>query len=133
MNNHIKTLAWLYIAFGVLGLVVASGFIAALTSSGAVFSVGLPLSTSGFGAILAAMFSLTSVPSLIGGIALLLRQSWAKTLVLVLGFINLSVIPVGMILGIYTIWVIMHEKDTRKEDKKAMAEEGIAQVFPPYQ
>jgi hypothetical protein len=132
MKNHIKTLGWLYIAFGVLGLVIAAGFIAALTNSGAVPRIGLPFSTSGFGAILAAMFTLTSVPSLVGGIALLLGQSWAKTLVLILGFVNLSIIPVGMILGIYTIWVIMNEKDKRKAGSESEAEEGIAQVFPPY-
>lgn len=132
MKNHIRTLGWLYIAFGVLGLVIAAGFIAALTSSGAAPPIGLPFSTSGFGAILAAMFTLTSVPSLVGGIALLLGQSWAKTLVLILGFVNLSIIPVGMILGIYTIWVIMNEKAKRKAGTELEAEEGITQVFPPY-
>ena len=132
MKNYIKTLGWLYIAFGVLGLMVGAGFIAALTASGAAPRIGLPFSTSGFGAILAAMFTLTSLPSLIGGIALLLQQSWAKMLVLILGFVNLSIIPVGMILGIYTIWVIMNEKDTRKPESETVAEDGIAQVFPPY-
>ncbi|MGH7491907.1 MAG: hypothetical protein ACREOO_05885 [bacterium] len=132
MKSHIRTLGWLYIAFGVLGLVVALGFITALTNSGTTARIGLPLSTSGFGEILAAMFTLTSVPSLIGGIALLLRQSWAKTLVLILGFVNLSIIPVGMILSIYTIWVIVNEKDARKDETEAVAEDGIVQVFPPY-
>ncbi len=132
MKNHIRTLGWLYIAFGILGLVVALGFITALTNSEAAPRIGLPLSTSGFGAILAAMFTLTSVPSLIGGIALLLRQSWANTLVLILGFVNLSIIPVGMVLGIYTIWVMVNEKGARQAESETVAEEGIAQVFPPY-
>lgn len=132
MKNHIKTLGLLYIAFGALGLIIASGYLTALTASGGAVKIPLPLSTSGFGAILAAMFTVTAVPSLIGGIALLMRQSWAKPLVLILGFVNLSIIPLGMILGIYTIWVMINERSRAKAGAETAAEDGITQVFPPY-
>jgi hypothetical protein len=132
MKNHIKILGRAYLAFGVLGLVVAAGFINALTSPGFTPRSLLPLSTAGFGAILAALFTLTSVPSLIGGGALLLQQSWARMLVLILGYVNLCNVPLGTILGIYTIWVISSEKDTQISDTDAVVEKDMPRVFPPY-
>ena len=45
--------------------------------------------------------------SLIAGIGLLERQSWARPLVLVMAFIALFSIPFGTALGVYTLWVFM--------------------------
>jgi len=45
--------------------------------------------------------------SLIAGIGLLERQSWARPLVLILAFIALFSIPFGTALGVYTLWVFM--------------------------
>lgn len=41
------------------------------------------------------------------GWGLLERQSWARPLTLVLGFLSLIHIPLGTALGIYTIWVLL--------------------------
>lgn len=41
------------------------------------------------------------------GWGLLLRESWARILTVVLGFIALIQIPLGTALGIYTIWVLL--------------------------
>jgi hypothetical protein len=41
------------------------------------------------------------------GWGLLQRESWARTLTLVLGFLSLLNIPLGTALGIYTIWVLL--------------------------
>ena len=132
MRTRLKTIGALYVAFGILGFIIGIFYVDALVSSGTAFKSRFPLNTSGFGAILATMFALTSVPSLIGGIALLMRQSWAKPLVLILGFVNLSIIPVGMLLGIYTIWVMMNEREALAAGAGKIAEEDISQVFPPY-
>jgi len=48
---------------------------------------------------------LFSIPSIIGGIALLNNKSWALTLLLVLGCFKLFSFPIGTAIGIYTIWV----------------------------
>ena len=41
------------------------------------------------------------------GWGLLQRESWARILALVVGFIALFNIPVGTVLGIYTLWVLL--------------------------
>lgn len=132
MKNHIKTLGLSYLAFGVLGLIVAAGFINALTGPGFAPKSLLPFSISGFGAILSALFALTSIPSLIGGAGLLMQQAWAKTLVLILGYVNLCIVPLGTILGIYTIWVISTDKESPISDTDAVVEGDSQRVFPPY-
>jgi hypothetical protein len=42
-----------------------------------------------------------------GGIGLLQKQHWARTICLVSAFLALFSIPIGTALGIYTIWVMM--------------------------
>jgi hypothetical protein len=58
---------------------------------------------------------LFSIPSIIGGGALLQGKSWALTLVLILGCFKLFSFPIGTAIGIYTIWVYA-------EDKKSVSE-----------
>ncbi|HUR36712.1 MAG TPA: zinc ribbon domain-containing protein [Terriglobales bacterium] len=45
--------------------------------------------------------------ALAGGVGLLQKQHWARTIALVSGFVSLIDIPLGTGLGIYTIWVMM--------------------------
>ncbi|MCU1284660.1 MAG: hypothetical protein JWO13_1010 [Acidobacteriales bacterium] len=45
--------------------------------------------------------------SLAIGTGLLQKQPWARTLALIVAFLALLNIPVGMALGIYTLWVLM--------------------------
>jgi len=48
-----------------------------------------------------------SAIGLIGGIGLLNREPWARSVTLVAGFIELLHLPLGTALGIYTIWVLL--------------------------
>ncbi|HET9183216.1 MAG TPA: hypothetical protein VFP59_13855 [Candidatus Angelobacter sp.] len=48
-----------------------------------------------------------SVIGIAAGWGLLQRESWARILTLVLGFLALIHIPLGTALGIYTIWVLL--------------------------
>jgi hypothetical protein len=48
-----------------------------------------------------------SVPSIIAGIGLLKRRSWARILAIVLSVLNLINIPFGTLLGIYGLWVLL--------------------------
>jgi hypothetical protein len=55
-----------------------------------------------------------SAVGLVGGIGLLSRAPWARTLTLVAGFIELLNVPIGTALGIYTLWVLL---STGSEDE----------------
>lgn len=132
MRNHIKTLGALYIVFGLLGVVVGVVFLQTITGHASISNkLRLIFSTSGFGSVLAFFFTVVSVPSLVAGMALFLRTSWARTLVLVLGFVNIFNIPLGTMLGIYTIWVLVNAEPVKRLDAEPESE-PMPRVFPPY-
>jgi hypothetical protein len=114
MNTHVTILGVLYIAFSCLGLLGALFVFTILTGSGLLSGDSEAFFiTTGIGTVLAFLAVVFSVPGLIAGIGLLKKYSWARILALVLGFINLINIPIGTILGIYTIWVMLNEETVR--------------------
>ena len=59
------------------------------------------------------MLFLIALLGLLGAIELLKWKRWARIVVLIVGFFQLANIPVGTILGIYTLWILL-KKDTRQ-------------------
>jgi len=114
VNSHIDVLGWLYIIFGALGMVI--GMAIFLFFGGLAF---LPDDITGttalliVGWVIGGFLVVTSIPEIIGGVGLLKRKSWARILVIILGFLNLIDIPLGTILGIYTLWVLLKEESTK--------------------
>jgi hypothetical protein len=49
----------------------------------------------------------SSVVSILAGWGLLERQPWARTLAIVLACFSLIKVPIGTVLGIYTLWVLL--------------------------
>ena len=111
MEEHVKILGILYIAFSALGLIAAIIVFFAVTGGGLISGDETAIAiTSIVGTAVAGFLVLLSAPGIIGGMGLLKRQSWARILVLVLGVINLLNIPFGTALGIYTIWALTHKE-----------------------
>lgn len=111
MDEHIKILGILYIAFSALGLIAAFVLFVIITGGGLISGDNTAITiTTIVGTAIAALLVVFSAPGIIGGMGLLKRQSWARVLVLVLGIINLVNIPFGTALGIYTIWVLTNKE-----------------------
>nr|AIA17050.1 Unknown Function [uncultured bacterium] len=55
-----------------------------------------------------------AVPTLIAGIGLLMKQSWAMILALIVAALKLFSFPVGTAIGIYAIWIYAEEQRVRK-------------------
>lgn len=51
-----------------------------------------------------------SVLTIVAGAGLLMAQSWARMLAIILGIIRLINIPFGTALGIYTLWVLLPDQ-----------------------
>jgi len=110
MKQHVTVVAALNIGLGVLGVVLAMIAFVVLAGIG-LLSRNPPLPILTTIAFIAGGFLLiTSVPDIIGGIGLVKRQSWARILVLILSVIKLINIPLGTIVGIYSIWVLMQDE-----------------------
>ncbi len=57
--------------------------------------------------IFSILFIAGGILGIVAGWGLLDRQPWARTLALILGFLNLIHFPFGTALGIYTLWVLL--------------------------
>lgn len=56
------------------------------------------------------------------------RQSWARVLGLILGFISLIRIPFGTALGVYTLWVLLPEHSGQEWGRLCQAYQQRSQV-----
>lgn len=59
---------------------------------------------------IAALIFVVSVAGIIGGIGVLKHKEWGRVLLLVVSFFNLIRIPLGTVLGVYTIWVLINNE-----------------------
>jgi hypothetical protein len=109
MEQHITILGVLHIAWGALGVLIAMIVFTAVVGGGMLSGDPEAMAiTSIVGTTIATFLFIPSLPGLIGGIGVLKYRQWARITLLVVGFINLLIIPFGTILGIYTIWVLMN-------------------------
>jgi hypothetical protein len=60
--------------------------------------------------IVAIVMAVVSVAGIIGGVAVMKRKEWGRILLLIVSFLNLLRIPLGTMLGAYTIWVLFHDE-----------------------
>jgi hypothetical protein len=113
MKKHIQIVAVLHIALGALSLLAAITVLAIFgIAGGIVVSQGQHQAAGILGIIavvLGAFLAALALPGIIGGWALLTGRSWGRPLVLVLGVLHLINIPLGTILGIYTLWALLRE------------------------
>jgi hypothetical protein len=126
MNTHVKVVAVLHIALGVIGLIGAMIVLAIFGLAGGIaFSQGErgPAGIIGLVALcIGAFIVLLSIPGIIAGWGLLAQKSWARVLMIVIGALNLLNIPFGTALGVYTIWALINDdrlQVTRSEVTRA--------------
>lgn len=115
MEQHIKILGIMHIVWGAIsalgGLILlivfggAYGIVEIVSRRESAAAMALPFIALIGGAI-SLLLLLLSVPSILAGIGLLRRKSWAKVLTIVLSALHLFNFPLGTALGIYGLWVL---------------------------
>ena len=58
---------------------------------------------------ISSMILVLSFLAIIGGIGVLRRREWGRILLLIVSFFNLIRVPLGTILGAYSIWALMND------------------------
>ena len=120
MDQHITILGVLHIAWNAIGVLIALIVFTAVVGAGVISCDPDALAiTSLIGTTVAFFFFVPCLPGLIGGIGVLKYRQWARITLLVVGFINLLLVPFGTILGIYTIWVLMSPEVKDKFERGA--------------
>lgn len=107
MTKHIRIVGWLHIAMGVLdllfGLVMVGVFSGVGILSGDPAAFGMMSMMGGFIGTLALV---VAVPNFIVGVGLLRDWGgWVLVMAAVLALLNLSKVPWGTAIGLYTLWV----------------------------
>ena len=109
METHVRLVGALHIAFGALialGVVAlaALGCLAAGEQGGLTLPAGVTM------AAVAAVLSMLAALHLAAGVGLIRFRRWARSIVFVLSFIALLNVPVGSVVGGYSLWVLYHTR-----------------------
>jgi len=114
MEKHVTVVASLQVGFSALGILAAIIVFVAIRN---VWAIVDDYEAQRVLKIVAAWVPLfliiISLPGLIAGIGLFLRQGWARILTLIVAALGLLNIPIGTALGIYTIWVLVQPETTK--------------------
>jgi hypothetical protein len=120
MDTHVKVVGVLNIAIGAVGLVGAvvlvlifGGVAGIVGASGdADAATAIPI----LGLIATAVVTVVlvlSLPAVIIGIGLFRLRPWARIAGIVLSILHLIWIPVGTIIGVYSLWVLFSKEAER--------------------
>lgn len=111
MKQHVTIAAALRIGAGVLWLLLAALIFVAVVGGGLLSGDSEAIRiTSIVGTVLAVVFGCLAIPGIVAGVGLLKYQNWARVLSLILSVIDLLVVPIGTLLGIYSIWVLAQKE-----------------------
>ncbi len=111
MRQHVTLVGALHIGMAILGLLVAAIVFVATVGGGMISGDPEAMRiTALVGTLVSGFLGILFLPGLIGGIGLLRRWSWARILVMVVSIFDLLVIPLGTVLGIYSLWVLMNNQ-----------------------
>lgn len=68
--------------------------------------------------ILPVVFGVISILGLVGGIALLSYKRWARIIVIIVSALGCLNIPIGTLIGVYSIWVLMQDETIKLFEKQ---------------
>lgn len=110
MRQHVTVVGWTFIAYH--GFIALCGVIF-FVSATLLITQGNPRAFLVYGwafTAIALVIVLLAAPGVIAGIGLLKFQRWARILAIVVAVVNLLVVPVGTIVGVYALWVLLNKE-----------------------
>ena len=120
MKQHVTLVAALHIGLGVFELALACMLVVILLGVGRIADDADAARILGFIGIVAFFFlTVFALPGIVGGFGLMQNQEWARILVLVLSVLNLFNVPIGTMIGAYSIWVLLQEDTAQLFAKRA--------------
>jgi hypothetical protein len=111
VRQNLQPLGIVWIMFGVWRLVMGmvGAFVVHSLVRGGIFSDAPPFLPHLMGSLVPVIATVSVVMgagAILAGYGLLSRQTWGRTVAIVLGVLALLKIPFGTALGIYTLWVL---------------------------
>jgi hypothetical protein len=104
VTRHVRNVGILWIVYSCIHLI--PGLIVGSMPNWFYFDHG-PFFLHGLFRAIGGLLVAKGIVGIIAGWGLLDRQSWARILAIILGFLSLLHFPLGTALGIYTLWVLL--------------------------
>lgn len=112
LEQHVPIVGILHLVGGAISVSIGAFLFVFLTSIGAVVDDPVAfrvLSVVGF--TVGTFLVVLSAPGIAAGYGLLKRRSWARSLAVAVGAINLLNIPIGTVIGVYTLSVLLQDDE----------------------
>lgn len=115
MNGQVDFLGILFVVWGLLTTIVGLSTLAlgvaavallASADGGSRFAAGL---TAALFTVLAVIAIVWGIAHVAVGVPLRRRRAWARLIALMLGSVDLLLLPYGTALGVYALWVLLSE------------------------
>jgi len=123
MKKHVSVVGAIHIGIGILGLIgalllfllmdFAKGFIPQEDIPDAIMKLISIILAS-----IPVLIAVVSVLRLVGGIGLLSQQMWARYVVIIVAIIGLMSVPIGTLIGVYSLWVLMQTETMKLFENK---------------
>jgi hypothetical protein len=127
MERHITVVGILHIVYNVVGILIGLFLFTFLTGIGIFTGDDVALTVLTLVAtFLAGLFLIGSIPGVIGGIFLLQKREWARILVIIVSFFDLLHVPLGTLLGAYSLWVLLSGEVVAAFQGKATAAQAVS-------
>jgi hypothetical protein len=114
-HQHVTILGVIHLVGGALFAVIGIFVFLLLTGIGAAVAVEDPVAPRVLfvvGTAVGLLMALLSLPGIAAGFGLLKRRSWGRILALAVGILNLLNVPIGTIIGAYTLYVLLQPEAT---------------------
>jgi hypothetical protein len=116
MKKHVTAVAAIQIGFSTLWLIgaIALHFILvfARNQTGGDDNVGVQVLTL-ISIILPLFVGVIALIGLIGGIGLLSYKQWGRVMTIIVSALGCFNIPIGTLIGVYSIWVLMQDETVK--------------------
>jgi hypothetical protein len=117
VNAHVAFVGVLFIVWGLLTALVGLSTLMLGIGAVALLSTAARGGSQVAAGVTAVAFTTLAIIAIVWGIAHVLvgiplrqRKAWARVVALLLGAVDLLLLPYGTALGLYTLWVLLNEK-----------------------
>jgi hypothetical protein len=117
VDAHVAFVGVLFIVWGLLTALVGVSTLMLGIGAVALLSTAAHGGSQVAAGVTAVAFTTLAIIAIVWGVAHVLvgiplrqRKSWARVVALLLGSVDLLLLPYGTALGLYTLWVLLNEK-----------------------
>lgn len=115
IEQHIPVLGMLHLVGGAFSVLMGAFVFLLLTGIGNIVAIEDPMAPrilTLVGLSVGTLLVILGLPGMAAGYGLLKRRSWARGLAVAVGVLNLVNVPLGTLIGIYTLVVLMQDEAT---------------------